>query len=373
MSTKNLPKAEHVGSFLRPKEVLQARDANQKGELSDEGLREIENKHIKELVKEQIANNIYSISDGEYRREYFHFDFLKHLGGVEIRKEELKDADSKNKPTTLTLHVTGKIKHVKNIEVDNFLFLQEQIKDTPGAVVKMTIPSPTMVHFRGGRSAISMEAYPNLDEFFEDLAQAYREEIAALAKAGCTYLQLDDTNLSYLCDLKMRQEAAGRGEDLNTLPRQYAQLINSALRDVPENMAIAIHTCRGNFKSTHFAEGGYEPVAEVLFNELNVDEFLLEFDDARSGNFEPLRFLPKGKKTVVLGIVSSKLAKLEDKDAMIARIKEASKYAPLEQLAVSPQCGFSSTHHGNNISFEDQWKKMALVADIATSVWGARN
>jgi len=369
------PKAEHIGSFLRPQAVLDARKSNQEGKLSDAELRKVEDQYVKDVVNEQLKNGLKSISDGEYRREYFHYDFLKHLGGVDLRKEELAFHDSQNKPVQLKLYVTGKVTHEKNIEVENYKYLQGLLDQAgeaaKGATIKMTIPSPTMVHFRGGRSVISMEAYPNLDDFFVDLAQAYREEIAALVAAGCKYIQFDDTNLAYLCDLNMRKEAAGRGEDLNTLPRQYTALINSALKDVPSDVTTAIHLCRGNFKSTHFAEGGYEPIAEVLFNELNVNTFLLEFDDSRSGSFEPLRFLPKGKKTVILGIVSSKLAQLEDEEKMIARVKEASQYAPLEQLGVSCQCGFSSTHHGNNLTFDEQWAKVRLVVSIAKKVWGA--
>jgi 5-methyltetrahydropteroyltriglutamate--homocysteine methyltransferase len=234
---------------------------------------------------------------------------------------------------------------------------------------KVTIPSPTMLHFRGGRAAISPEAYPDLDAFYADVAQAYRDELAALGRAGCTYVQLDDTNLAYLCDEKMREGARARGDDPNELPRRYAALINAAIRDRPAGMTICTHLCRGNFKSAWAAEGGYEPVAEVLFNELAVDGYFLEYDDARSGDFAPLRFLPKGK-TVVLGLVSTKLDRMETRDELTRRIDEAAKFAPLEQLAISPQCGFSSTVHGNEIQVETQAAKIRLCVDVARDVWG---
>jgi len=264
------------------------------------------------------------------------------------------------------MHVTGSVRHVKPIQVDDFRFLQSVTRRTP----KVTIPSPTMLHFRGGREAISREAYPDLEVFFRDVAAAYRAEIRALADAGCRYLQLDDTNLAYLCDEKMREGARQRGDDPNELPRRYARLINAAIADHPREMAVCVHLCRGNFKSAWVAEGGYEPVAEVLFNDLAVDGYFLEYDDARSGDFSPLRFVPSGK-IVVLGLVTTKLDQLESKDVLKRKIEEAAKLIPLDQLCLSPQCGFSSTVHGNVIAREAQAAKLRLVVETAQEMWGS--
>ncbi|KAJ7642685.1 hypothetical protein DFH06DRAFT_604724 [Mycena polygramma] len=361
-------RAEHVGSFLRPPIVHESRKAFREDRLDAAGLRKVEDAEIASLIEQERAVGIGSITDGEFRREYFHLDFIEHIQGIKITKNTL--TSEKAEATIPTISVVGKLKHVKPIQLADYQFLQERIDPSKKEVVKVAIPSPTMVHFRGGRSSIDLTAYPNLDDFFEDLAAVYRAEIKILADAGCKYLQLDDTNLAYLCDLKMREAAAGRGEDLNTLPRQYAQLINAALRDRPAGMTVGIHLCRGNFRSRHFAEGGYEPIAQVLFQELNVDVYFLEFDTERAGTFEPLRFLPKGEKVVVLGLVSSKIPELESKEFIKARLAEAAKFAPLEQLALSPQCGFSSTVHGNEITIADQWAKMKLVGEIASEVWG---
>ena len=264
------------------------------------------------------------------------------------------------------MRVTAPVRHVKPIQVDDFKFLRSVTKRTP----KVTIPSPTMLHFRGGREAISREAYPDLEPFFADVATAYRAEIRALAAAGCTYLQLDDTNLAYLCDARMREGAKARGDDPDELPRRYARLINAAIADRPPGMTFCVHLCRGNFKSAWVAEGGYEPVAEVLFNELEVDGYFLEYDDARSGDFSPLRFVPPGK-TVVLGLVTTKLGELESKDSLKRKIDQAAKVLPLDQLCLSPQCGFSSTVHGNEIAREAQAAKLRLIIETAEEVWGA--
>jgi len=263
------------------------------------------------------------------------------------------------------LSVTGKLKHVRNIQVEDFKYLSSVVTQIP----KVSIPSPTMVHFRGGRKAIDIHAYPDLDEFFSDLAACYREEIDALYQAGCRYIQLDDTNLAYLCDKKMREEARQRGDDPNELPKTYAALINAVIDGRPDDLRIAIHLCRGNYRSTWFAEGGYEPVAEVLFNHLHVDAYFLEYDDERSGDFAPLRFVPRNK-LVVLGLISSKFAQLESVSDLKRRINEAAKYLPLDNMGISPQCGFSSTSHGNNITMDDQWKKLELVVGMAKEVWG---
>jgi 5-methyltetrahydropteroyltriglutamate--homocysteine methyltransferase len=263
------------------------------------------------------------------------------------------------------LSVTSKLRHVEDIQKADFDYL----KSVTGKLPKVAIPSPTMVHFRGGRKAIDIEAYPDMEDFFEDLAQCYREEIDSLYQAGCRYLQLDDTNLAYLCDPKLREGAKERGDDPDELPRAYAELINKVIDGRPDDLTVGIHLCRGNFRSAWVAEGGYEPVAEVLFNDLNVDAYFLEYDDERSGDFAPLRFVP-ANKTVVLGLVTTKLSELESADDLKRRVDDAAKYMPLEQMCLSPQCGFSSTVHGNDITEADQWAKMELVVSTARDIWG---
>ena len=262
------------------------------------------------------------------------------------------------------LSVVGPLRHVRDIQVDDYKYLASVTTQTP----KVSIPSPTMVHFRGGRAAIDLDAYPDLDQFFADLAACYRSEIAALYAAGCRYLQLDDTNLAYLCDPAMRAGAVERGDDPNELPHAYAELINACIADRPDDLTVGIHLCRGNYRSTWFAEGGYEPVAEVLFTELDVDAYFLEYDDERSGDFAPLRFVPDNK-TVVLGLITSKRAELEPIDELAARVGEAAHYVPMEQLCLSPQCGFSSTVEGNALTADQQWAKVAHVIDTAARLW----
>jgi methionine synthase II (cobalamin-independent) len=370
MSARSKPpfRADHVGSFLRPQALLDARDRRKKGEITPQALRAVEDDAIRDVVRFQEAAGLEGITDGEFRRTYFHIDFLEQLAGIETKggiSVQFHSAAGNVDFAPPVMHVTGKVRHVKPIQVDDFKFLQSITKHTP----KVTIPSPTMLHFRGGREAISREAYPDMEDFFADVATAYRAEVRALADAGCRYLQLDDTNLAYLCDEKMRDGARKRGDDPNELPRRYAQLINAAIAERPADMAVCVHLCRGNFKSAWVAEGGYEPVAEVLFNELAVDGYFLEYDDARSGDFAPLRFVPKGK-TVVLGLVTTKLGTLETKDALKHKIDEAARQIPLDQLCLSPQCGFSSTVHGNAIALEAQAAKMRLVVETAREVWG---
>jgi 5-methyltetrahydropteroyltriglutamate--homocysteine methyltransferase len=370
MSLRSAPpfRADHVGSFLRPKELLDARDRHQKGKLSAEALRAVEDHAIRDIVRFQEDLGLQAVTDGEFRRTYFHIDFLKQLEGVETRgglTAHFHSAKGEVDFAPPVLHVNGKVRHTHSIQVKDFEFLNSATKRVP----KVTIPSPTMLHFRGGRGAVSRDAYPDMEEFFEDIAAAYRAEIAALGAAGCTYLQLDDTNLAYLCDPKMREGARQRGDNPGELPRRYARLINASIARRPAGMRICTHLCRGNFRSAWVAEGGYEPVAEVLFNELDVDGYFLEYDDERSGDFKPLRFLPKGK-TMVLGLVTTKIGELESKDAIKRRIDEAARYAPLEQLCLSPQCGFSSTVHGNEIARESQAAKLRLIVEIAREVWG---
>src|SRR5262252_1348458 len=370
MSQRTTPpfRADHVGSFLRPQALLDARAKRQAGELSAAQLREVEDRSIRDVVRMQEDLGLQGVTDGEYRRTFFHVDFLEQLDGVETSggiqvKFHTSKGDIDFAPPVL--RVTGKLRHAKSIQLDDFEFLRSVTKRVP----KVTIPSPTMLHFRGGREAISREAYPDLEPFYEDIARCYRDEIKSLADAGCTYLQLDDTNLAYLCDPKMREGARQRGDDPNELPRRYARLINSAIAGRPKGMTVCTHLCRGNFKSAWVAEGGYEPVAEVLFNELAVDGYFLEYDDSRSGDFAPLRHVPKSK-IVVLGLVSTKIGQLESKDELKRRIDNAAKLVPLEQLCLSPQCGFSSTVHGNEIAVESQAAKLRLVVETAREVWG---
>jgi 5-methyltetrahydropteroyltriglutamate--homocysteine methyltransferase len=362
-------RADHVGSFLRPKELLEARERHRKGAIAKEELRKSEDLAIRDIVRFQENLGLQGVTDGEFRRTYFHIDFLERLDGVETRgglTAHFHSAKGDVDFAPPVLHITGKVRHSRPIQVADFEFLKSATKRTP----KLTIPSPTMLHFRGGRGAISREAYPDLEAFFDDVAAAYRDEISALGAAGCTYLQLDDTNLAYLCDPRMREGARARGDDPDELPRRYAKLINASIAARPAGMRICTHLCRGNFKSAWVAEGGYEPVAEVLFNELKVDGYFLEYDDPRSGDFSPLRFVPKGK-TVVLGLVTTKVGELESKDTLKRRIDEAARHVPMEQLCLSPQCGFSSTVHGNEIARESQAAKLRLVVETAREVWGS--
>lgn len=363
-------RADHVGSFLRPKDLLEAREKFQKGAISKEDLRQVEDRTIRDVVRFQEDLGLQGITDGEYRRTYFHIDFLEQLQGVEVRGGIASNfhtstgTDVNFAPPVL--HVTGQLRHANPIQLADFNYLKLVTRRLP----KVTIPSPTMLHFRGGRGAISKDAYPDMEGFYEDIAKCYRDEIKSLGEAGCTYLQLDDTNLAYLCDPKLREGARQRGDNPDELPRRYAKLINESIKDRPAGMTVCIHLCRGNFKSAWVAEGGYEPVAEALLCDLAVDGYFLEYDDERSGGFSPLRVLPKGK-IVVLGLVSTKIGKLETKDELKRRIDEAARYVPLDQLALSPQCGFSSTVHGNAIAVQSQSDKLKLVVETAQEVWGS--
>lgn len=371
MTTRTRPpfRADHVGSFLRPKYLLDAREQRAKGEITAEQLRAVEDKAITEIVKFQQDVGLQSITDGEFRRTYFHIDFLEQLGGVKTDiPVTIRKPDGTEELAPPVMRVIDKVRHAKDIQRADFEYLKSQV--AAGNTPKVTIPSPTMLHFRGGRAGISKEAYPELDPaFYDDVAKAYGDELRSLAAAGCTYVQMDDTNMAYLCDEKMREAARQRGDDPNELPHRYAGFINKVVAQKPEGMTLAMHLCRGNFKSTHAAAGNYEPVAEALLAEMNLDAYFMEYDDDRSGDFRPLRFLPKGK-IVVLGLVTTKFGEMESKDALKRRIDEASKYAPLEQLALSPQCGFSSTVHGNNIAVEAQRNKLKLVVEVANEVWG---
>ncbi len=375
MTTRTTPpfRADHVGSFLRPKYLLEAREQKARGEITPEQLRLVEDRAITEIVKFQQDVGLHSITDGEVRRTYFHLDFLEQLGGVKTDIPVIvKRPDGSEELAPPAILVTGKVRHDKNIQLADFNYLKSQVtalgKD--GLTPKVTIPSPTMLHFRGGRAGISKAAYPELDPvFYDDVAKAYGDELQSLFDAGCRYVQMDDTNMAYLCDEKMREAARQRGDDPNELPHRYAGFINKVVARKPAGMQLAMHLCRGNFKSTHAAAGNYEPVAEALLSEMKLDAFFLEYDDERSGDFRPLRYLSKGK-TVVLGLVTTKFGQLESKDVLKRRIDEAARYAPLDQLCLSPQCGFSSTVHGNNIAVEDQRSKLRLVVETAAEVWG---
>jgi 5-methyltetrahydropteroyltriglutamate--homocysteine methyltransferase len=361
---------DHVGSFLRPKYLLEAREQKAKGTITADQLRTVEDKAIAEIVKFQEDVGLKSITDGEFRRTYFHIDFLEQIGGVKTDiPVTIQRPDGTQELAPPVMRVIDKVRHVKDIQLADFQYLKSQV--SAGNTPKVTIPSPTMLHFRGGRAGISKQHYPELDpEFYQDVANAYGDELRSLAAAGCTYVQMDDTNLAYLCDEKMREAARQRGDDPNELPHRYAQFINLVVAQKPAGMTLAMHLCRGNFKSTHAASGNYEPVAEALLKEMNLDAYFMEYDDSRSGDFKPLRFLPKGK-TVVLGLVTTKFGTLEDKDDLKRRIEAAAHYAPLDQLALSPQCGFSSTVHGNDIAVEAQRAKLRLVIETAQEVWGS--
>jgi 5-methyltetrahydropteroyltriglutamate--homocysteine methyltransferase len=355
-------RADHVGSLLRPRPLAEARLRWKKGTLDEKSFREIESRAILDAIRMQEAIGLESVTDGELRRDWWHLDFLSQIEGVALKEMSgPKFGDTLEQPPIPV--VTGKVKYSKPAMVADFSFLR---KNTAGTA-KLTIPSPSMLHMRPGRAGISREAYPDLEEFWADSASAYRAAIAAFAAAGCTYLQLDDTAFAYLCDPRIREACRRNGDDPETLPRRYADTISLALEGRPAGMTVTMHTCRGNFKSAWVAEGGYESVAEAMFS-ADVDAFFMEFDSARAGGFEPLRFLPKGKKAV-LGLVTTKASQLEDKDFIKRRIEQAAKFVPLENLCLSPQCGFSSTHHGNNLSEHEQWRKLERVVETAREVW----
>jgi len=356
-------RADQVGSLLRPAELAQARARFRKNEITATELTAVEDRCIREAIAKQEAIGLQSVTDGEMRRDWWHLDFMTQLDGVTaVVNPGPKFGGTEEQPPIPS--VTGKVGCSKPIFVSDFSFLKQHTKQT----AKLTIPSPAMLHLRGGRSSISATAYPDLAEFWADTAAAYRKAIRQFADAGCTYLQLDDVSFSYLCDPKIQETARRNGDDPAKLPRTYANAVTEALRDRPAGMTVTMHTCRGNFKSSWVASGGYETVAEAMFSSA-VDAFFMEFDDERSGSFEPLRYLPKDKK-VVLGLVTTKVGALESKDQIKRRIEQAAKFVPLENLCLSPQCGFSSTHHGNALSFDEQWKKLQLVVDVAREVWG---
>ena len=356
-------RADQVGSLLRPEPVANARASFKRGDLSAAELRGIEDDAIRALVGREEAAGLQSITDGELRRDYWHIDFLRQLDGVTIAENPgPKFGGTEEQPPIAT--VTGRVSCSRPIMTDDFAFLNSATRRT----AKFTIPSPSMLHLRGGRNAVSKSVYPDLAEFWADVGAAYRRAIRYFAERGCTYLQLDDVSFAYLCDPKFREGCRKNGDDPDLLPRTYADAINAAVRDRPAGMALTMHTCRGNFKSSWVAEGGYEMVAEAMFSTA-VDGFFMEFDSARAGTFEPLRLLPAGKK-VVLGLVTTKLGAIERADELKRRIAAAAAFVPLDNLCLSPQCGFASTHHGNAVSADEQWRKLELIVRVAEEVWG---
>ena len=357
-------RADQVGSLLRPPQLREARAKARSGEISAAALKRVEDAAIREAIERQQAIGLESITDGEFRRDWWHVDFLTGFEGVESYAAPLVVGFQNTEEQPPMMRVTGKVRRRRPVFVESFRFLKQAAQET----AKQTIPAPAMLHMRPGRAGINRDAYPDLEEFWHDVATAYRAEIRDLAAAGCTYLQLDDTSFAYLCDEKFCASMKGRGDDPQQLVRTYANAINAALADRPAGMAVTMHTCRGNFKSTWVASGGYEPVVEALFS-ASVDGFFMEFDSERAGDFAPLRFAPKGKK-VVLGLVTTKVGQLEDKDTLKRRIEAAARYVPLENLCLSPQCGFSSTHHGNLLSYEEQWRKLERIVEVAREVWG---
>ncbi len=363
-------RADHVGSLLRPQRLLQAREDFANGRISSEELRSIEDEAIREVVRMQEEVGLQAATDGEFRRASWHMDFIYQIGGISKApgniKVEFHNPEGDIEFTPAALQIKEKVGLRETIFGEDFRFLQSVVST---ATPKLSIPSPSMVHYRGGRAAIDEDVYPDLEEFWIDLTDAYAEEVRALGELGCTYLQFDDTSLAYLNDPRQRAMIAEQGGDAEHQHEIYIRNINRALKNRPEGMTVTTHMCRGNFRSSWAAEGGYDFVAEVLFNELAVDGFFLEYDDARSGGFEPLRFVPKDK-IVVLGLVTTKRGELEDKDVLKRRIEEASRFVDMEQLCLSPQCGFSSTVEGNLLTYEQQVDKLRLIVETAREVWG---
>jgi 5-methyltetrahydropteroyltriglutamate--homocysteine methyltransferase len=365
-------RADHVGSLLRPPELLRARAEHQAGRISADNLRRLEDAAIREVARTQGEIGLQSVTDGEFRRGSWHMDFLYRIGGVRktdgVVRIQFRNEAGPVEAALGAFRIEGKLTLDKTIFAADFTYLQSVAPK--GTVAKLTIPSPSMLHYRGGRAVIDPTVYPDLDAFWRDLGEVYRHEIAGLAALGCTYLQLDDTSLAYLNDPAQRAYVTSIGGNGDKQHLININLINRALADKPAGMTVCTHMCRGNFRSSWVAQGGYDHVAEALFSELAVDGFFLEYDDARSGGFEPLRFVPRGKKRVVLGLLTSKRAALESKDDLKRRIEEAAKYVALDQICLSPQCGFSSTVEGNALTIEDQNAKLRLIVETAEEIWG---
>jgi 5-methyltetrahydropteroyltriglutamate--homocysteine methyltransferase len=359
-------RADHVGSLLRSTELKEARARRERSEIGAEELRAIEDRAIEALIAKQTEIGLQSATDGEFRRAMWHFDFLERLDGCEPFTPESGIAFKGTTTKAKGVRVVGKVGFSAHPMIDHFRFVRERAAQ---ATPKMTIPSPSVLHFRGGRKAISEAIYPDLNEFYSDLGEAYNRAVHAFADVGCRYLQLDETNLAYLCDPEQRQVVRDRGEDPDKLPAIYAGMINAAIEGRPADMTITMHLCRGNFRSSWIAQGGYEPVAEILFNAIGVDGYFMEFDTERAGGFEPLRFVPKGKM-VVLGLITSKTGELESAGEIKRRIDQAAHYLDADQLCLSPQCGFASTEEGNLLTHDQQWAKLARIVEVAEQVWG---
>jgi len=359
-------RADQVGSLLRTGPLKEARARRQRGEISAAELRAVEDREIEQLIREQEAIGLEAVTDGEFRRSWWHFDFLRGLDGVEGYTTDQGIQFQGVQTRAEGIRVTGKVGFSGHPMLEHFRFLKAHARVVP----KMTIPSPSVLHFRGGRSGISREVYPDLDAFFDDVTRAYAQAVRAFADAGCRYLQLDDTVWGYLCSAEQRDQARQRGDDPTRLTAIYARMINTAIQGRPADMTITTHVCRGNFRSTWISEGGYESVAETLLGTVNVDGYFLEYDTERAGGFEPLRFLPRGGKQVVLGLITSKSGALERKDDVKRRIDEATKFVALDQLCLSPQCGFASTEEGNVLTADQQWAKLRMIVEVAREVWG---
>ena len=364
--TKPPFRADHVGSLLRTAPLKAARARHADGEIDDAALKAVEDREIEAIVRKQQDVGLKLATDGEFRRSWWQFDFYKGLDGVELYStgQGIKFAGVETKAESV--RVVGKIDFSGHPHVDHFRFLKDRTRVTP----KMTIPAPSTLHFRQGRQSISKEVYPELDAYFDDVGNAYKKAIRTFYDAGCRYLQMDDTAWSMLCDPAEREKSRGRGDDPDALPAKYTAMTNKALEGKPADMVVTMHSCRGNFRSTFIAQGGYEPVAKELLGDAKLDGYFLEYDTDRAGGFEPLRFLPKGKKHVVLGLVTSKSGQLEGKDAIKRRIDEATKFVALDQLCLSPQCGFASTEEGNVLGEEEQWAKLRMIVELADEVWG---
>jgi 5-methyltetrahydropteroyltriglutamate--homocysteine methyltransferase len=359
-------RADHVGSLLRPAALKEARAQRQRGEITAAALRAVEDREIESAIKKQEAIGLMLATDGEFRRSWWQFDFLKGLDGVELYRTGEGIIFHGVTTKAESVRTVGRVGFSTHPHLDDFRFVKEHTRVT----AKMTIPAPNVLHFRQGRRSISKEVYPDLETFFDDLANAYRKAVRAFYDAGCRYLQFDDTTWAMMCDERELAHSRERGDDPKQLPAAYARMINQALAGRPADLAVTMHSCRGNFRSTWIAEGGYEPIAERLFNAIEIDGYFLEYDSTRAGGFEPLRFFPKGKKQLVLGLVTSKSGTLENKDDLKRRIEEATKYVALDQLCLSPQCGFASTEEGNVLSEDEQWAKLRMIVETADEVWG---
>jgi len=361
--------ADHVGSLLRPPELIAARERRQQGEIDAAALKSLEDRCIRDAVKMQEAAGMHAVTDGEMRRAFWHVDFLTGFDGIVATQSQyamkFHGEGGEEAETRSMMVVNAKVRRSRPIMVEPFKFLKSATRRT----AKLCIPAPTYLHMRGGRKVVDPAVYPDIEEFWSDIARAYREEIRELAAAGCSYLQLDDVSFACLCDAGIQAQVRRDGDDPARLPMKYVQVINSLIAERPASLAVTMHTCRGNFQSMWMAEGGYDAVAEAVLGACDADGFFLEYDTERAGGFEPLRYIPKGKK-VVLGLISSKFPALESKDDLKRRIGAAAKFVPLENLCLSPQCGFSSTHHGNKMTVDDQRRKLALALEVAQEVWG---